>query len=147
MTMSRTIGNTLPFHNQKRAPSPFPMRYTQPMVAHSWCELCRFDDLLLARAVTTSIASMEFDVQLCAIGLAARSDDETHPGRPPYVVQVHMDHVRDLADVLDEIIDEQQDFDRMLADRGRTVASGRIMTVIALTGVAELILLLAILDR
>ncbi len=125
------------------------MRYTQEtMVAQSlWCELCRFDDLLLARAVTTSIAAMEFDVRLCAIGLSARSDDEAHPGRPPYLVQVHTDHVRDLADVLDEIIDEQQDFDRMLADRGRTTARSRIMTVIALTGAAELLLLLAILDR
>jgi len=113
----------------------------------SWCELCRYDDLLLARAVTTSIAAMEFDVRLCAIGLAARTDDETHPGRPPYVVQVHLDHVRLLAEVLDEIISEQQDFDRMLADRRRTTAEGRLMMVIALTGAAEFIVLLATLDR
>jgi len=140
-------GPCAPSH--KNTASRLSMRYTQGtmVVQSSWCELCRFDDLLLARAVTTSIAAMEFDVRLCPIGLAARGDDETHPGRPPYVVQVSTDHVHDLADVLDEIIDEQQDFDRMLADRRRTVASGRIMTVIAMTGAAELILLLAILDR
>ncbi len=112
----------------------------------TWCELCRFDDLVLARAVATSIASMEFDVRLCAIGCTTRPDDEPDHDRPPYVVQV--DHVdfRELADVLDEIIDEQREFDRMLADRSRAVRPIRIMTVVTLTGAAELALLLALMD-
>jgi len=100
----------------------------------TWCELCRFDDLVLARAVATSIASMEFDVRLCAID------------RPPYIVQVEDVHVRDLAAVLDEIVDEQREFDRMLSDRSRSVRPMRIMTVITLTGAAELALLLALMD-
>ncbi len=106
--------------------------------------MCRFDDLLQARAVATSIASMEFDVRLCAFGSPSRSDDESHPGRPPYVVQVDNGDVRDLAGVLDEIIEEQREFDRMLADRGRMVRPVRIVTVITLTGAAELALLLAL---
>ena len=122
------------------------MRYTRcVMVAQTpWCELCRFDDLLLARAVATSIASMEFDVRLCAFGSTSRSDDESPPGRPPYVVQVDNVNVRELAEVLDEIIEEQREFDRMLADRGRNVRPVRIVTVITLTGAAELALFLVL---
>ncbi len=112
----------------------------------TWCELCRFDDLVLARAVATSIASMEFDVRLCPIGCTTRPDDEPNHGRPPYVVQVDNADVRDLADVLDEIIDEQREFDRRLNDRGRSVRPMRIMTVITLTGAAELALILALMD-
>lgn len=117
------------------------------MVARtSWCELCRFDDLLQARAVTTSIASMEFEVRLCAAGSSARTDPETHPGRPPFIVQVNLSDVRDLADVLDEIIDEQREFDRMLDQRSGATRSARLMTIITLTGAAEAALLLALLD-
>ena len=117
------------------------------MVARtSWCELCRFDDLLQARAVTTSIAAMEFEVRLCAVGSSTRSDPETHPGRPPFIVQVDISDVRDLADVLDEIIEEQREFDLMLAQRSGTTRSARLMTVITLTGAAEAAVLLALLD-
>ena len=89
---------------------------------------------------------MQFDVPVCAIGCTTRPDDEPDHDRPPYVVQV--DHVdfRELADVLDEIIDEQREFDRMLADRSRAVRPIRIMTVVTLTGAAELALLLALMD-
>ena len=111
-----------------------------------WCELCRFDDLALARAVATSIASMEFDVRLCAIGCTTRPVDEPDHGCPPYIVQVDDVDVRDLADVLDEIIDEQREFDRMLAGRSRAVRPIRIMTVVTLTGAAELALILALMD-
>ena len=105
------------------------------MVLHaSWCELCRFDDLVLARAVATSIASMEYNVRLWEID------------RPPYIVQVDNVDVRSLADVLDEIIDEQREFDRMLADRSRAVRPFRIVTVVTLTGAAELALILALMD-
>lgn len=116
------------------------------MVAQTaWCELCRFDDLLLARAVATSIASMEFDVRLCAIG-STRRCDESGCGRPPYVVQVDDRQVQELADVLDEIVEEQREFDRMLADRSRGVRPARIIAAVTLTGAAELILLLAVMD-
>lgn len=124
------------------------MCYTDSrMVAQtSWCELCRFDDLLQARAVTTSIASMEFEVRLCAVGSSARSDPDTHPGRAPFIVQVDISHVRDLADVLDEIIDEQQEFDRRLAAPRTAGRHARIVTVITLTGAADVLLLLGLID-
>lgn len=124
------------------------MCYTcRRMVARtSWCELCRFDDLLQARAVTTSIAAMEFDVRLCAVGSPARSDPDTHPGRPPFIVQVDITDVRDLAEVLDEIIEEQREFDRMLTQRSRVARTAPILTVITLTGAAEAVLILALLD-
>ncbi len=110
----------------------------------SWCELCRFEDLLLARAVATSIAAMEFDVRLNAPDRG--TDDDAHPGRPPYVIQVGRGAWNELADVLDEIIDEQQEFDRRLAAPRTTGRHARIVTVITLTGAADVLLLLGLID-
>ena len=121
------------------------------MVADAcWQELCRFDDLMLARAVATSIAAMEFDVCLCAAGDPhaagdddGRVDDGADPLRPPYVVQVSPGSWHQLAAVLDEIIDEQQEFDRQVAQHQATSRRAHIVAVISLAGVGELILHLA----
>ncbi len=101
----------------------------------SWRELCRFDDAALARAVATSIASMEYDVRL-----------SPHPGRTPFIVEVIDAEWADLADVLEEIIDEQIEFDRLVDDRRAGTRHARIVAVITLTGAAEILLLLAIAD-
>ncbi len=112
--------------------------------ATDWRELCRFDDLLQARAVATSVAAMEFDVRLCAAAAPAREDDDA--GRPPYVVEVVHTDWPDLAEVLDQIIDEQQEFDLRLAT-GATQRDGRrVMVVIILTGAADILLLLGLLE-
>ena len=105
------------------------------MVAKThWCELCRFDDPVLARAVATSIAAMEFDVRLCA-------------AVSPFVVEVPGSERIELAEVLDEIIDEQVEFDRMLARRQAAgVRHVRIVMVLTFTGTVELLLLLGSLD-
>lgn len=117
------------------------------MVAEtSWRELCRFDDPLLAHAVATSIEAMEFDVLLGAAGGPRGKDEAAPPGQPPYVVQVVASDWGDLADVLEEIISEQQEFDRMLLQRRAACRHSRIVTVIVLTGAAELILMLALVD-
>jgi hypothetical protein len=117
------------------------------MVAEtSWRELCRFDDPLLAHAVATSIEAMEFDVLLRAAGGPAGPQDAAHPGQPPYVVRVVASEWGDLAGVIDQIIAEQQEFDRMLLQRRVVCRHSRVVTVIALTGAAELILMLALAD-
>ena len=111
--------------------------------ATDWRELCRFDDLLQARAVATSVAAMEFDVRLCAAADPAHEDDDA--GRPPYVVEVVHTDWPDLAEVLDEIVDEQVEFDRMLACRPAINARQvRIVIVLTVTGTVELLLLLSI---
>ncbi|MHC4427091.1 MAG: hypothetical protein ACYS0D_00605 [Planctomycetota bacterium] len=117
------------------------------MVAEtSWRELCRFDDPLLAHAVATSIEAMEFDVLLRAAGGPTGAEQAAYHGQPPYVVQVVASDWGDLAEVLQEIIAEQQEFDRMLLQRRVTCRHSRIVTVIALTGAAELLLILALAD-
>lgn len=101
----------------------------------TWCELCRFDDPALARAVATSIAAMEFDVRL-------RGADHA-----PFVIEVAGTHRKDLAEVLEEIIDEQVEFDRMLAERAAASAHhARVVVVLVLTGTADILLLLGLLD-
>jgi hypothetical protein len=117
------------------------------MVAEtSWRELCRFNDPLLARAVATSIEAMEFEVLLRAGDDPRGIDGAPRPGRAPYVVEVGADVWGDLADVLQEIIEEQQEFDRMLIQRRAVGRHGRIVTVIGLVGAAELLLMLALFD-
>ncbi len=112
--------------------------------ATDWRELCRFDDLLQARAVATSVAAMEFDVRLCAAADPAREDDDA--GRPPYVVEVVHTDWPDLAEVLDQIIDEQQEFDLRLATRAAQRDGRRVMVVIILTSAADILLLLGLLE-
>ena len=109
-----------------------------------WRELCRFDDLLEARAVVTSIAAMEFDVRLSAAGDPARESDDA--GRPPYVVEVIHNDLPDLAEVLSEIIYEQREFDRHLARCGVERHGRRMMIVILLTGAADIFVLLGVLE-
>ena len=117
------------------------------MVAEtSWRELCRFDDLLQARAVATSIAAMEFEVRLCASEKRDRTDPADHPGEPPYVVQVTPAQWQDLAEVLDQIIGEQQEFDRWLAEHRAAGRRIRVVSVICWAGAVELLVLLALLD-
>ena len=117
------------------------------MVAQTpWRELCRFDDPLLARAVATSIAAMEFEVRLDG-RLGARPDAERQTtGRPPYVVRVVADDWSDLAEVLDEIIHEQVEFDRLLAEGQTAGRHARLIAIITLTGAADLLLLFGLLD-
>ena len=119
------------------------------MVAEtSWQELCRFDDVLLARAVATSIAAMEFEVRLCAVGAghAARGDAAEQPGPPPYIVQVSPAQWSDLAEILDEIIREQREFDRLLTERRTSGSRAVVVTVIGLTGAVDVLVLLGLLD-
>ena len=117
------------------------------MVAEtSWRELCRFDELPLARAVATSLEAMEFDVLLRAADSPPEGDQAPPYGRPPYVVQVVASEWGDLADVLEEIIAEQREFDRMVNRHRAASRQSRIVTVIVLAGAAELLLVLALLD-
>jgi hypothetical protein len=117
------------------------------MVAETpWRELCRFDDLLLARAVAMSLEAMEFEVLLRAADSPHGIDDGPRSGRPPYVVQVISSEWGELADVLEEIITEQQEFDRLILQRQVAGRHTRIVAVITLTGAAELLLMLALLD-
>ncbi len=114
------------------------MRYTRPvMVAETaWRELYRSQDLLEARAVATSIAAMEFDACLCA------EDDE----RPGYVIRVRLDDWPDLADVLPEILHEQQEFDRRLEQRKAVPNRRRIVLIVTLTGIVEVLAILRIIE-
>ena len=73
--------------------------------------------------------------------LAGEGIDVTLPARPTPEGRIHP-----VSQVLDEIIDEQREFDRMLARRSGATRSARLMTVITLTGAAEAALLLALLD-
>ena len=87
---------------------------------------------------------MEFDVRLCAAADPASKDDDA--GRPPYIVEVVHTDWPDLAEVLDQIIDEQQEFDLRLATGAAQRDGRRVMVVIILAGAADILLLLGLLE-
>ena len=87
----------------------------------TWRELYRTDDLLRARAVVTAIAAMEFDVRLATAEGAladAMTDEQAAADFPgPYVVEVPQEHWTELSTSLNEIVDEQEEFDSRLEAR------------------------------
>ena len=106
-------------------------------IANQWQELCRFTDQSLSRAVATSIAAMEFDVRLIEIG---------NPNQRQYVIEVDHDHFDALNEILQEIVDEQIEFDELLEFNSATHGRQRIIIIIALTGVVEVIAILGLIE-
>ncbi len=107
------------------------------MVAETaWRELYWSKDLMEARAVATSIAAMEFDACLCA------EDDE----RPGYVIRVRLADWPDLADVLPEILHEQQEFDRWLENRRAEPNRQRVVLIVTLTSIVEVLAILRVIE-
>ena len=104
-----------------------------------WRELARFNDLSLARAVATSIASMEFDVRL----QGGEKPGAVPPS--PYRIEVQCIHWADLAEVLEEIVDEQREFDQRLARSGAGRGAG-VIIFITLTGAMDMLVLLGLLE-
>lgn len=104
-------------------------------IANNWQELCRFTDQNLARAVATSIAAMEFDVRLIEI------EDPNQ-----YVIEVDHDNWSVLNDLLQEIVDEQIEFDDLLEFHQATRSRQRIIIIIALTGVVEVMAILGLIE-
>ena len=121
--------------------------------AETWRELYRCDDLKLARAVATTVAAMEFDVRLCSIHPAAGGVDADEsdanqrevdiPG--PHVIEVPAPHLRQLAAVLGEIIEEQREFDATIEWR-RDRRRARIVVILSVTTAAEVALIWKLLE-
>lgn len=113
-----------------------------------WRELCRFKDPQLARAVATSIASMEYEVRLPVNDRLSQqnSDEPTDLGTPPYIVQVDDSDWATLTDVLDEIVDEQVQFDRLFETHHIKYRRQRIVIILTLTGVVEALVILGLIE-
>jgi hypothetical protein len=115
-----------------------------------WAPLCRCGEAKLARTIATTIAAMEFDVRLRDEASNSVIEDIDHledPHAGPCLVEVHHDHVRELGDVLDELIDEQAEFDRFLDHRDRVALNAQrlflilvivIVAILAVLGLIEL---------
>jgi hypothetical protein len=112
-----------------------------------WRELYRCDDLRQARALAACIGAMEFDVRLHSTGPSrfhdANAGDEDLCG--PHVIEVHESTWPQLADVLLEIITEQQEFDEMLEWRQQR-KHARLVIVLSITTAAEVMLIWRLLE-
>lgn len=113
-----------------------------------WRELCRFDDPQLARAVATSIASMEFEVRLRDNDRFAEQDNDepTDLTAPPCIVQVDDSDWATLTDILDEIIDEQIQFDQLFEMHHVKYRRQRIVIILTLAGVVEALVILGLIE-
>ncbi len=113
-----------------------------------WRELCRFNDPQLARAVATSVASMEFEVRLAGNDRLSRQscDEPSDLAAPPFIVQVDDSDWAKLTDVLDEIIDEQVQFDRLFETHHVKYRRQRILIILTLTGVVEALVILGLIE-
>jgi hypothetical protein len=113
--------------------------------ASSWRELYRCDDLRQARALAACIGAMEFDVRLCSASSCMSDDNNEDQFRGPHVVEVHDNTWPQHADVLLEIITEQQEFDEMLEWR-RQRNHARLVLVLSITTAAEVLLIWRLLE-
>ncbi len=81
----------------------------------SWRELYRSNDFNEASMIATCVAAMEFEVVL-SDAAGRRVDDPSQEGTgPPFIVNVTSVCWGQLNDVLEDIIDEQTQFDSYLA--------------------------------
>ncbi len=113
-----------------------------------WRELCRFKDPQLARSVATSVASMEFEVRLAGDDRLSQQgcDEPTELGSPPYIVQVDDSDWATLTDILDEIVDEQVQFDRLFETHHIKYRRQRIVLIVTLAGVVEALVILGLIE-
>ncbi len=113
-----------------------------------WQELCRFADPQLARSVATSIESMEFEVRFAGDDRRAQQglSESTNPATAPSVIEVNHSDWGVLADILDEIVDEQLEFDRLFETRHTRHSRQRIFIIITLAGVVEALVILGLIE-
>ncbi len=77
-----------------------------------WQTLCNNVPADQVNLIVTTIAAMEFPVRVRQ-QLSGDIVKETHDlDQGMYIIETHEHHITDLQDALDQIIDEQQTFDR-----------------------------------
>jgi hypothetical protein len=97
------------------------LRLTAMTTADQWSELHHCAGLGEARRIATTIAAMGFDVRVRDLGRDTEmlGDEAAEERIGPFVIETPAAQRTDLADVLAEIIDEQDEFDAALAERER----------------------------
>lgn len=89
--------------------------------ASRWRALYRCDDLGKARVVATCLAAMEYDVRLMAMGVPIDELSDEQLAAAPFEVRVVAADWPQLVEVLEEIIDEQEQFDEIVESLGRRI--------------------------
>lgn len=97
-----------------------------------WRQLCRTDEPDLARTIVTTIAAMEFPVRLRDAKTGAVIEQAEDIGEGPFIIETHADHQAELAEVLEELIGEQEEFDAELESRDRFVRRMRRLVLLIL---------------
>ena len=97
-----------------------------------WRQLCRTDEPHLARTIVTTIAAMEFPVRLRDAATGEVIEEREDIGDGPFIIDTHADHHAELADVLEDLIGEQEEFDAKLEQRDRFVRRARRIVLLVL---------------
>jgi hypothetical protein len=105
-----------------------------------WREIHRTNDLRLARTIALSIASMEFDVLGASVHTGRSIHDELRDDDAgPFAIKVPAPNARDLQELINDIIDEQEAFDAECERReraARRAAQVCILVALVLAGAA-----------
>lgn len=115
----------------------------------SWRELLRCDHLAQAHVLATTIESMEFDVRLRHVATGRRVQLDAGPPEPapgPYLLEVRAEEWSDLVDVVDQIVEEQGDFDDALVHRDGLMRRYQRGFILALVVIVAVLALLGIID-
>ncbi len=115
----------------------------------SWRVLYAGEGLARARVIATAIEAMEFEVRLCDVAtdlpVEALGANLDHDG--VYRIEARGEDWSDLAEVLEQIIEEQSEFDAFLEHRDSSVLNAQrvflgvvvaLVIVLALMGIAKL---------
>ncbi|MHC5002093.1 MAG: hypothetical protein ACYTJ0_03135 [Planctomycetota bacterium] len=113
----------------------------------SWRALYRCDDLNKARTVATCLAAMEYDVELHGLCGPVEIETDSAGCFAPFEVRVPATDWASLAEVLDEIIEEQEQFDELVgsleqrvsqAERRLLVTMIIVVSTLAVAGAIDL---------
>lgn len=107
-----------------------------------WRELHRTSDLRETVAVVTSIASMEFEVRCTTLDGSVVGLHELERAGGLIVIEVPEQHHRELLDVLDDIVLEQQEFDARLEGEGPWTWKRVMLSLAAMSGIGVLLWLI-----
>ena len=102
-----------------------------------WRALFASDDPAEARVVATCVAAMEFDVRMTPHDTIGEGLDDGDGGTEGIVVEVPANDWAVLAEVLDDILAEQAQFDAFLVEtHGRSTRAQRrlLITMIVIVG-------------
>jgi hypothetical protein len=99
---------------------------------NTWPALYQSDDLRRVRMLATCLSAMEFEVHLCCHRHEVVECGAAEPCPGPFVLRVPREDLGRLAEVVEEIFEEQEEFDLFVDQWNRTARQNERRLLLAL---------------